>query len=441
MREYLKERVWEILLCAVASAAIVVVFCQGFYVPDETADNFWLALVISAVIIFFVFLTGYNRIGLIIFPIAVAAAAAVGFLYLNVSDVDIVDVEGSDTSIYIYVFAVVIVPLVVYLVTRGRVGVWVLMIVGSTFIGAMDYLHYEVRVWWLICFICCCPILYVLKLYRARSLSGSAFSPQFGKLFRTGLVVALISLVLAGGVYAGVIRTISPPTSDMEFISRIIRWNVLEQVGVTDQYTVLNNELTAATDWNTLLTNEKNEEEDTEAQEQEEQTEEEEEALGDNSGNGSGEETEYSAVSFQERIFNYIILLIVLICIAVAAIPLTKNYLWKRKLKEAASLPPRDRAILLCRYYMKRFGRLGFGRAQFQTELEYADHSHAALDNFTEGTLSLPAMMELYVRARYGHIPPTEEEDAALLGFYPAFKKNFRKKKGVFVWLLNYLRL
>ncbi|MCC8029872.1 MAG: DUF4129 domain-containing protein [Lachnospiraceae bacterium] len=440
MTAYLKERVWEIILCAVASAALVVVFCQGFYVPDETADNFWLALLISAVIIFLAFLTGYNRAGMVIFPIAVAAAAAVGFLYLNASEIDIRDAEGSDTSIYIYAFAVFIVPLVVYLSTRRRVGVWVLMIVGSTFIGAMDYLHYEVRVWWLICFICCCPILFILQLYRARSLSGSTFSPQFGKQFRTGLAAVLLSLALAGGFYAGVIRTISPPTSDMEFLTKIIRWNIMDQTGITDQYTVLNEYLRAQTEQDTLLTDEKNEEEDTEAQEQEEQTEEEQD-IGDNSGGGSGDESEYAAVSFQERIRDYIVLLVVLICAAVAAVPLTRRYLWKRMMKEAAALPPRDRAILLCRYYMKRFRRLGFGRPASMTELEYADNTHAVVDNFTEGTMALTAMMELYVRARYGHIPPTQEEDDALITFYPVFKQNYRRKKGVFVWLLHYLRL
>ena len=443
MRDYLKERVWEMILCAVASAVITVVFSQGFYVPDRFADNFGLALVISAIVVVLAFLTGYNRLGMIVFPIAVAAAAAIAFLCLNVRNIDIVDVEGSDTSIYIYGFAAIIVPLVVYLVTRGRIGVWVLLIAGSTFIGAMDFLHYEVRVWWVVCFVCCCPVLYVLKLYRARSLSGSTFSPQFGRQFRNGLVVALISLVLAGGVYVGVIRTISPPTYDMAFISRIIRWNILEQVGVTDQYTVLNEELTARTLWDNVLTNQMNEEEDTEAQEEPEEArpEEEEESMGDNTGGGNGEEVEESAVSFAERVRNFVIVLVIIICAAAVSIPLIKRYLWKRTLKNANALPARDRVILLCRYYMKRFGRLAFGRSKSQTEREYAEAIGATLDNYTEGTLSLPDMMGVYVRARYGHLSPTQEEDEAILGFYPIFRKNLQKKKGRFYYLLRYLWL
>ncbi len=443
MREYLKERVWELILCAVASAVITVVFSQGFYVPDRFADNFVLALVLSAIVVFLAILTGYNRLGMILFPIAVAAAAVIAFLYLNVSNIDIVDVEGSDTSVYIYCFAAIIVPLVVYLATRGRIGVWVVMIAGSTFIGAMDFLHYEVRAWWVVCFVCCCPVLYVLKLYRARSLTGSTFSPQFGKQFRNGLVVALLSLALAGGVYVGVIRTISPPTSDMEFISKIIRWNILEQVGVTDQYTVLNEELTARTEWDNALTNQKNEEEDTEAQEEPEEAEpeEEEESMGDNTGGGNGEEVGESAVSFADQVRNFVIVLIIIICAVLVSIPLIKRYLWKKTLKDANALPARDRVILLCRYYVKRFGRLGFGRSGSQTEREYAEASGATLDNYTEGTISLSEMMGVYVKARYGNVSPTQEEDAAILGFYPIFRKNLQKKKGWFYYLLRYLWL
>ncbi|MCD8364386.1 MAG: DUF4129 domain-containing protein [Clostridiales bacterium] len=441
MKDYLKERIWELILCSAASAALVVTFVQGFYVPDSIADNFWLALVISAVIIFLALLTGYNRLGMIIFPIAVAAAAVIGFLYMNANGIDIVDTEGSDTSVYIYCFAVVILPLVVYLITRGRIGIWVLMIVGCALIGVMDYLAYDVRVWWCACFICCCPILFVLKLYRARSLSGSAFSPQFGKQFRSGLLAALVSLVLAADVYGGIVRPLSPPTIDMEFIVQIIRWNVLEQAGITDQYTEANEMMTAQTEQNQLQSDQQNEEEDTQAQEMEEPDEEDvDESLGDNTGNGSGEEVEYSAVSYAERIRNYIILVIVLVCIAVAAVPLTKNRIWKKKLREANALSPGERAVFLCREYMKRFGRLGFVRSKWQTEREYAQNLHTTLDNYTEGTVSLPEMMEIYIRARYGGQEPTPEEDAALLSFYPLFKNNYRKRKGTFHYLLKYLR-
>lgn len=453
MKDYLKGHVWEWLLCVLMSAALLTTFAQGFYIPDRVADSFPLAAVVSAVILFLLFLAGYNRIGMILFPICLVAAAVLGFLLMRANSIDIVDQEGSGTSVYIYCFAAIIIPVITYLLSRGRIGICVLFVLGACLFGVIDYLDYDMAVWCCACFVCCAPALFALRLYRAKSRKGSAFSPEFSKLFRTAILAGVVSLLLASGVYAAIIRPLSPPTASIHLVTKYMRWEILQKTGIADSY-VIPDELLAANYAKQTTTSSRQKEqeqeengEESEASGEDENTDNQtekdgtESSLGAESGGGSGEEKKYSAVSFLHSVMKKIPWIIILICIAAVAIPLLKNYLWRKKIKQAKALPAKERAILLCRYYLVRFRRLGFGRSPWQTEREYAQSLGNTLGNYMEGTISLAELMEIYIRARYGGQEPTGEEDTRLMEFYPVFRRNYRKKKGTVNYLLKYFKL
>lgn len=453
MKEYLKGHIWEWLLCVLMSAALLTTFAQGFYIPDRVADSFPLAVLVSAVILFLLFLTGCNRAGIILFPVCLVAAAVCGFLWMRVNSIDIVDQAGSETSVYIYCFAAIIIPVLTYLLSRGRIGVCVLFVLGACLFGVIDYLDYDIAVWCCACFVCCGPALFALRLYRARALKGSTYSPEFAKLFRTAILAGLVSLLLATGVYAAIIRPLSPPTASIHLVTKYMRWEILQKTGIADSYTIPDEllaanyakQMTTSSQQNEQEQDENGEESDASGEEENTDNQNEtngtESSLGDETGGGGGEEKEYSAVSLLQSILKRLPYIIILICIVVAAVPLLKNYLWKRKIQQAKAMPAKERAIMLCRYYLVRFRRLGFGRSPWQTEREYAQSLGNTLGNYMEGTISLTELMEIYIKTRYGGQEPTGEEDTGLIEFYPIFRRNYRKKKGTVNYLLKYFKL
>lgn len=452
MKKYLTGHIWEWLLCTLMSATMLITFSQGFYIPNKVADSFPLALIVSAVVLFLLLLTGYNRVGMILFPICLVLLGICFFFWLRINEIDIVDKEGSATAIYIYCFAAIIFPLITYLLARGRVGICALFLIGICLFGVIDYLNYDMKVWCCAVFVCCGPALFALRMYRIKSLQGSAFAPEFFKLFRTAVLVGVFALALAFAVYGGIIRPLSPPTATVNLVTKYMRWEILEKTGITDSYTVPDELLSARNkDSTTSSQKQKEEEENEEGREKQNGQEDDSDnqkdtdgiksSLGDETGGGDGQEVYYRMIRLTEILLDKLPLIIILLCIVIVCIPLLKCYLWKKKIKQAWALTATERAIWMGKYYLTKFRRLGYKRLPWQTEREYVQNMGTTLGNYTEGTLSLSELMEIYIRARYGGEEPTREEDQKLMEFYPVFRNNYRRKKGNINYLLKYFKI
>lgn len=444
MSRYLFQNIWNIALCGIMSAMLLITFAQCFYIPDGVADNVPLALAVSFAVVFLAYLAWYSRIGITLFFLGFALAAVVFFFWLRASGIDIVDTEGSDTAVYIYVFAAALFPVYTFFLSKGRVGICVLSGTGICLFGLADYLNYEASAAACACYVVSGIVLFALRLYRLRALSGRTYEPRFGRLGMSALVTGAASLAAAAGIYAAVIAPLSPPTRDIEFLTVFLKWDRTDVVGVGTHYFVFNKDLVSFLDNLGELesTNRMKNEQQEEMRQNPSEEQTDEEAAGEESGGGDGVETPFSVISYDTNALEFLLAAaVVLVVAAVAAVPLIRRFLWNRRIQAAKRLSPPERVMMLCRFYMKHFRLLGYPKPPYLTELEYARSVHTRLDAYTAGTFSVEELMGIYAQARYGNIAPDEPDDERLLGFYPVFKENYRKKNGNVKYLLHYFKL
>ena len=441
MKKYLSGHFWEFIACLVMSAVMVVFFSQGFYVPDRIADSIPLALLISAGVTLGCYVLGYNRKTMKLTFIILVVLIVVFLLLLRAGNVDIVDMEGSETSIFIYVFAAVLLPIAVYLLSRTKVGMIIAVGLGAALCGTIDYLAYETKVWWIVLFILAALVLLALRIYRFHARQSSTYHPKFKNLFLSALIVAALGTGVAGGVYGAIIRPLDPPTIDIELVIKVLTYDMLDRIGIAQYYTIPDELLQAYQQMQQIESSNKVEIEK-QAEEDDAEDPEDEEEQGEKTGFAGAVSSFFEAITYWLNPVTIAISIIILVAIVVFLIVFLKRIIWKIRLQQLMKLSPRDRTIRLCRYYMERFRRMGFPRMRHYTEQEYAHALSDTLDPYLEGSgLTLDSMMQIYCASRYGAFDPSKDEESRLIGLNTVYKKNFRKIRGVFMFIVKYFRL
>lgn len=448
IRQYLKYYSWEAGIVLFLSAATILTFSQGFYIPDSIADNVFLAFAVSAVVLAFCFAGNYNRRTMVIFTVIYLVILAVFLLVLRSRGTDIVDEEGSESAVYIYYISALVIPTLLFLLSRFRVGIVVLFLAGIYMYALMEFLKFETRVIYLLIYIIGSIVLFLLRQYRIMTMKNSTVNPEFGKFSGTTTATSLVALGLAVLLFIGIVRPLNPPSADMKLITRLMNYDVLEMLGVAQKYQLPD-------DWNQSDT-ENDEQQNTDQQEESEDPSMDETtaAAGDDltmaDAGASNEEDADSAtgIAYRDRVIHLLAFLIVLLVLAAVSSPFVKRYLRKRKMEKLRNgpdgkqpAPGRQQIINMYGWYMKLLSRLGFRRMNDATEREFADLFDERVSVYFPENMDLKALTELFIRARYGREEISPAECDACASIYPTLLSRYRELNGTFKYILKYFML
>ncbi|MCC8123608.1 MAG: DUF4129 domain-containing protein [Oscillospiraceae bacterium] len=443
MRRYLKDAVWEWLLCLLLSATLLTNFAQGFYIPDAVADNILIAAALTGLVLLCCYVGAYNRRTMVITVVLFLALASVAVLWMRARGIDIVDQEGSATAVYIYWIAGIAIALVIFFLARTRVGIVVLFLLGCILHAALTFLDFAVSPWWTAIYALAAIALFVLRQYRIYAAHSSTVAPNFARFFLTSGGLVLVAGGLSLAVFFAVLRPLNLPTLDTNLLTVFLRYDVLERVGVAQNYPIPN-ELLESNEQNDRQINSSEEGE----QPDENQVQEEEslpttapDRQAGVTGNSVQDAERLSSVRYDIPVSTYIVAAVIVVVLLLILVPLLWRALRRRKFKEMLAQDPREQIIHLYRFYLKKYRVIGFVRAPNQTEREYSAAYAERLQPYVAGTLSLELQTETYLRVRYGGQAPTEQVREEYAAIYPIFLKNYRKLNGTFRYLLHYFRL
>lgn len=442
MKRFWSYHGWEALLCLAASAALVLNFSQGFYIPDTVANSVPLALLICAAALLYAYFGSYNRVTMVCFSLGFVVLAAAFFLWMRSAGIDIVDEEGSSTAVYIYYIAAPLISLISFLLSRSRLGTVVLFLLGICLNALLDFLNFAVKPWCTALFVLAVAALFLLRQYRATALRSSTVNPNFGRYFGLLVGVSAAGVLLAAACWGLIIRPLQPPTLDLELLTKYMRYEVLEMVGIARQYPVPD-DWNAADETDESLQGNEPEQEEEDAPPQEENPDlltTPDDSVPDNQSAGTNF-LDVSSVSYGRNVTGYLVVLIILVVLAILAVPLLRRLLRKRRLARLTGGTTQEQVVGLYRFYLKKFARIGCPRAPAQTEWEYADRYGERLAPYLEGGLSLEQMTRLYMDARYGGLSAPEEDCKALAALYPVFLRQYRELAGRFRYLTKYFVL
>lgn len=443
MKQYIRYHGLEWLLCTLASAALLVYFAQGFYIPDKFADSVFLALAATGALLVLCYFGNYNRFTMVICSAVFALGFVLMFVFMRANGIDIVDEPESDTAVYIYVFAAVIIPLIVFLLSRSRVGSAALFLLGILLGAVIDYLGFDSKTWCAVAFAGAVVAMFLLRQYRRNALKGSTVSPSFGRFLLTAAITVAVAAALAGGLFVGVISPLNPPTAKLNLVTSYNRWDILERVGIAQAYK-LPDDLLAELDEDKLQnSNEEGETPDDlltelEAPEENSRLENDREL---ELGNSSDNVKALTSVSYETNKTILVIIIAALLVLTIVLAPILKRRLRARQFRCISQMEPRAQTMELYRFYLKSFGKLGFARSPVQTELEYVGAFSDRLAPYTQGAIGIEQLTDTYLEARYGGRETSDEARKSLYGLYPKLLENYRKLSGRLKYILKYFAL
>lgn len=296
------------------------------------------------------------------------------------------------------------------------------------------FLGYEVKIWCAVLFPAAVAALFLMRQYRVTALKSSTVEPRFGAYFAWAAGLSLVGMVLALGMWGLVIRPLQPPTVDAALLTKYMRYEIFERVGIASQYPELSDEETQTPPEQTQQANEPEQQEDAPEQAQapvEPETSEEPSPAQAESSLWNPAETEtVQSVSYAQDMTAWLVVLIVLLVILLASVPFLRR-LWRRQRLDALCRgTSQEQVVGLYRFYLKKFARIGYPRGPNQTEWEYAARYGEQLAPFLEGGPDLERMTALYMDARYGGLAASEEDCRAMAVLYPAFLRNYKELAG-----------
>ena len=439
MINYFKYHIWEWLLCVMISAALLVNLAQGFYIPDWAADSALLAVATTGGCLLYFFIGKYNKITMITFPLLFMALITGFFLMLRARNVNIGSGEGAD-AIYIYWIASVVISLLVFSLSRARAGIAALFLIGICLHAVIDFLAYDIKPWCVVIFTFACLCLFPLRQYRVNALRSSSVRPGFASLSLTASGAALASVAVAMLLFTFVIEPLAPPTRDIRLISRTMRYDILERIGVARNYPIPDEMLRAQPEpdigFQAGEDMEKEPERSTEAVYLPET-----DFVPPVPGAALPQDAdEYASVSYANRTPVVIVMIIVVFVFACVFLWLLPRLIRRRRRERLMALGREELILVVFPRILMMFKRIGLARSPAQTALEYFDAGRERISRYTQDALDFGRLTEAYLRVRFGGLSVEDDIYEGCLSFCPTFARNYRRLEGRARYLLRVSR-
>lgn len=421
MRNYVKLHAWDYFLTVLIAAGMHLNVFSAFMIRESYMHNYVLVAAVTAVVTAVMFVVGYDRRNAVVGAAGIGAALVGWIIFLRAKD--LIDLSGeSDETVPAFWTIILFGTAVIYLLTRSRKVLYAAAPVGLLFCAAFRFLEYPVSVPGLILLIAGLLLEILNLVYQDALLNASYGNYNMGHFILQSVAIVLVVGLLSSGVFFGIVKPLDPPTRDLKLITRLMSFDILELLGVASTQELQQPD---PDDQNDDQGEEEEEEEKKEDQEEEQNRE-------------SEEDIAASTISYDEHKTPpyWIAALVLLILAAPFAV---KYWLRARRRRRLNGLDASNQAAFIYDFFLKRFRKLGFGKADSVTIQEYAEQQEGFLQNFTaEDGTTFEEISELYNFHLYSKVPVTLEEAEKFLAIYDSFYKNARAFAGRWRYLLKF---
>ncbi len=431
MSTYIRNHVWDYLICLIMSAALAFNVFAGYEIKDPKALSILSVGAVCAVSMILLFAAGYNRITTL-----AGIGTAVVVIVISVIMVRTYYSKGEgriDDNPALFWLVTIGVSVVCYLLSRWRIGIAVLLTAGSIMSAAFGFLKYPVSGPAFIVFLSAVILVFLYRVYNISLLASYTGSVRFTRYTMQSAAFVLVIVLAAGAVYAGIIRPLNPPTHPLKLITKLESLEILQQVGVSSRTEVPDPDQTT-----------ENENENKETTNQKENQNEDQSPQEEKDDNLQGEikqqtDTEKAqAVNYRRDRTWFYVTIAFLIALA-AVLPFVLRYFlrrrWERKVKEAG---PTEGSVMVYSYLLKKLRYAGFTKPPGITLFRYMKGQRKAMKTFAVGSTDLFALTRLYQQVLYGCRELEEADFARFWKVYSAFRGNMKNKLGKVRYLLRF---
>ncbi len=427
MKSYLRLHAWDFLLTVLIAIGMHLNTFSAFMIREAYMTNYLLIAVATTTVMAIMFVIGYNKRNTIVGAVGWGVALMGWIIYLRANDFLSIE-EGADETIAAFWTIVVFGTAVIFFLTRSRKVLYAAAPVGLLFCGAFRFLEYPVSTAGLFLFVAALILEILYLTYKDSLLTATFGNYRISHFVLQSVAIATAVIMLASGVFFGIVNPLDPPTQDLKLITKLMSFDVLELLGVASTQEVRDPN----------QGDEDQDEDEPPEEKEEEKEDEEDEQNEDENTQESDEKIDAQTMSYDER--NYTAFLVTaLIVLALIAPFLVKYALRARRKRRLNGLDANNQAAFVYDFFLKRLKKLGIGKADSQTILEYADYQEGVLENFTasDGT-TFEEISDLYSKHLYSKKPLSDEEAKRFLAIYDSFYENAKAFLGTWRYLRTF---
>lgn len=418
MKQYVRLHAWDFILTICIAIGMHLNTFSAFMIRESYMTNYALVAIVTALVMAIMYVIGYNKRTSLIGGVGIGVALIVWVIILRARGyLDDLSAEGTDETIPAFWTIVLFGTALIYVLTRSRKVLFFAAPIGLLFCAAFKFLEYPVSVPGLLLLVAAVILELLYLVYKDSLLTASYGNYNIRHFLMQSIAVLLVVMMLSTGVFYGVVKPIDPPTRDLKLITKLMSFDIMELLGVASTQ-----ELREPDD------EDKDDKDDQKEQEEEEEKEEEEKE--DEQNRESQEDISANTITYDER--DYTVYWVTALILLLMALPFIVKYtLRARRRRRLNGLDPNNQAAFVYDFFLKRFKKLGFGKPESATILEYAEQQEDFLLNFRskEGT-TFEELSEIYNRHLYSGADVTPAEISKFMSVYNSFYKNAKEFLG-----------
>ena len=419
MRQYVRLHAWDFILTVLIAIGMHLNTFSAFMIRESYMTNYLLVTVVTTLVMAVMFVIGYNKRNTIIGGAGWAVFLIGWIIYLRANDLINLE-EGADETIPAFWSIVIFGSALIYLLTRSRKILFGAAPVGLLFCAAFKFLEYPVSVLGLFILVIAVILEILYLVYKASLLSA-----DYGK---QSIAIVTVVVMLSSGVFYGIVKPLDPPTRDLKLITKLLSFDILELLGVASTQEVKDPN----------QGDEDQDEEEPPEEKEEEKDDEENEQDEDENKQESDEKISAQTMSYNEK--DYTVYWVTALIILLLAAPFVIKYVLRtRRRRRLNGLDANNQAAFVYDFFLDRLKKLGVGKADSQTILEYAEQQEAVLENFTaEDGTTFEEMTELYNYHLYSKLPVRPEDAKKFMAMYDSFYKNAKAFTGTWRYIRKF---
>ncbi|MGN0968763.1 MAG: DUF4129 domain-containing protein [Oscillospiraceae bacterium] len=438
MGQYLKNSITDFVLCTCITLALVSAICSGFVLTDKLSGSVIAVLALSAVLTFVLVLLSRSRKTALLGVAAAFVLVVIGLVYINMTHPF---TDETANSTFIFALVQVITAILVWLLTRSRPGTAALFLIGTVLCAGAHFLQFPIPVWSLFLFLVAVSVSFlwrvcIVSVQKADIVSGSRKS-----FFLQSCIAAVIALLLAGGVFFGIVRPLDPPALELRLVTELRSMELMQILGVSSTEIILDPDMTAdVPPEETELGSESGQKESDALDGQDQERSNEMPDFNDVKENiSSALQQAASAVRYDSFEPTWLWLLL-LIPLAVAGAYVLRYFLKKRWRSRIRALSRRDAVVNYYRFFLSRLGRIGLKKRPDCTLREFAGSIKVQTQPFEANGISFEKLTTVYEKVFYGRCSVSEEEYRSFEAFYDSFFRCLRRETGTVKYYLTAFR-
>lgn len=426
MRNYVRLHAWDFLLTVFIAIGMHLNTFSAFMIRESYTTNYVLIASVTVLVTAVMYVIGYQKRNMIIGAVAWGVALIGWIIYLRANDL-IDTTEGADETIPAFWTILLFGTALIYVLTRSRKVLFGAAPVGLLFCGAFKFLEYPVSVPGLIILVVAVILDILYLVYRDSLLTADYGNYTIRHFLVQSVAIVTVVMMLVTGAFYGIVKPLDPPTRDLKLITKLMSFDILELLGVASTQEVKDPN-----------PDDEEKDDDEPPEEQEQEQEDQEDESNENDPQQSDETISANTISLKKKDYTaYWVTALILLALATPFV--IKYVLRARRKRRLSGLDASNQAAFVYDFFLKRLKKLGVGKADSQTILEYAEQQSGILEQFTaEDGTTFEEITDIYNHHLYSKVPVTPEEAGKFLAMYNSFYKNAKAFTGTWRYIRKF---